>query len=587
MKNKTTTKLFSTLIATTFFFNVFSQEIVLDSAQWVKNLKKNMEPKIIKKMKSSNIVGISIAVFDSTKIVWAQGFGFADLQKNIPATALTVYRIGSISKLFTATATMQLHEKSIIDIDKPYKQYVPELTIKSHFKNQPEFTTRNMMTHHSGIPSDVAKGLLTKKAENYKEVIKYLNEDYLCFPPNYILSYSNAAVSLVGYLVEKMSNTPFEQYIEKNILLPLGMNNSGFYVNKEMEKLHSKGYKRGKEEKDVEIREVPAGMMASNVIDICKFIEMVINKGSLNGNTIIKSATLDEMFTRQNANVKLDFNTEIGLGWFLNPKEFKKVGKVVEHGGDTELFHAYLCILLEKKLGVIVMTNSREGGSVKTKLTNDIIFAALKEKEGKNYEIPKDSNKIEIVKTDKNNANQWEGTYPIIGGVLNFKMKANKLKAKFGIQKITLLPNNKGTYTPKITLFHLISIKIKDQQFSFKNIDGETVFVVNDNALAKKITPKPITKEWKARLGKYVVINAGDDLYYPEKIELKIDKDDLLVIKLKFFGGSLGFMIDILDEKNGIMAGLGRMTSGTIQSITDEGGEEILLMMGYKIKKIK
>ena len=112
-----------------------------------------------KEMKKNQVVGLSIAIVDDQRTVWAQGFGYADKKGIKPATAETVYRIGSISKLFTVMATMQLAEQGRIDIDQPLQRYLPEFSVKTRFSNADPITLRSIMTHHSGLPSAVAKGM--------------------------------------------------------------------------------------------------------------------------------------------------------------------------------------------------------------------------------------------------------------------------------------------------------------------------------------------------------------------------------------------------------------------------------------------
>ena len=124
---------------------------------------------IKKEMKRNNITGLSIALVDGQKVVWSAGFGYADKVNNIPATSQTVYGAGSISKLFTATATMQLAEQGKIDIDKPLQTCLPRFSIKTRFPDAGPITPRNIMTHHSGLPSDLRKGMWSKKPEPFTE----------------------------------------------------------------------------------------------------------------------------------------------------------------------------------------------------------------------------------------------------------------------------------------------------------------------------------------------------------------------------------------------------------------------------------
>jgi CubicO group peptidase (beta-lactamase class C family) len=134
---------------------------------------------IKKEMKSHNIAGLSIALVDDQRIVWAAGFGYADKANNLPATPETVYGVGSISKLFTATAAMQLAEQGKLDIDKPLQTYLPEFSMKTRFTDPGPVTPRSIMTHHSSLPSDLRKGMWSKNPEPFTSVVDRIKDEYV------------------------------------------------------------------------------------------------------------------------------------------------------------------------------------------------------------------------------------------------------------------------------------------------------------------------------------------------------------------------------------------------------------------------
>lgn len=127
-------------------------------------LKEKLSSIISAEMKRHKITGVSIAVNDDGKTVWSEGFGYSDKEERIAATPHTVYRIGSITKVFTATAIMQLVEHGLLDLDKPVSDYLPEFTINTRFTQSKSITIRDLMTHHSGLPSDNLNGFYTRSA---------------------------------------------------------------------------------------------------------------------------------------------------------------------------------------------------------------------------------------------------------------------------------------------------------------------------------------------------------------------------------------------------------------------------------------
>ena len=156
---------------------------------------------IEKEIKDKNIVGLSIARVDDQSIIWKEGFGFADQNKNVKAGPETVYRAGSISKLFNAMAVMKLVEAGKMDIDRPLATYLPEFKIKSRFGSTDGITPRTIMTHHSGLPSDLWDGHYGEHPMPFTQIVHAIKDEYVAYPPNMIMGYSNLAVLLLGQMI--------------------------------------------------------------------------------------------------------------------------------------------------------------------------------------------------------------------------------------------------------------------------------------------------------------------------------------------------------------------------------------------------
>lgn len=265
-------------------------------------------------MSSQGVEGLSIAVVDDQQIVWSQGFGYADTANHIPATPETVYRVGSISKLFTDTVVMQLADQGKLDIDKPLQTYVPEFSIHTRFPDAEPITPRNIMTHHSGLPGDINNGMWTQKPKPFNQLVGQLKDEYVAYPPNTIWSYSNLGLTLLGVVVERVSGKDFNVYAEEQLFKPLRMADSKFSQVLDGKKA-SKAYKNHEEKAEVPIRDTPAGGLNANVLDMSRFITMVFANGTSNGHQILKPDTLKEMWRPQNSNVVLDVDFRIGLGW--------------------------------------------------------------------------------------------------------------------------------------------------------------------------------------------------------------------------------------------------------------------------------
>jgi CubicO group peptidase (beta-lactamase class C family) len=219
------------------------------------------------------------SLVDDQQIVWQQGFGFADEVNKVTTKPETIYRAGSISKLFTATAVMQLVEKGKMDIDKPLTNYIPEFFIKSRFPHASPITSRTIMNHYSGLPGNFLKGMFTKNPEPYENVIGEIKNEYVACPPNYIFSYFNLGFALLGCALERAAGQSYASYMNDSVLPSLGMTHSLFSQFPSNSPLAAKAYRKGKEVEETPLRDIPAGGLNTSVLDLSRFIEMVFAEG--------------------------------------------------------------------------------------------------------------------------------------------------------------------------------------------------------------------------------------------------------------------------------------------------------------------
>ena len=325
-------------------------------------LETQMSPFIQRLMRQKHITGLSIALVNEHGILATQGYGFANKQAQQEATPRTIYRIGSITKLFTGTAAMQLCERGLLDIDKPVLEYVPEFSIKtSNPSDLSRITPRTLMTHHSGLPADWYEDYWSDDPHAFRQVIEYLRGCALAFPPNTVFSYSNLATSLMGVIIERVSGISYQEYIEQNLLTPLKMFDSELSVDRVPPDLLSKAYVRDHEVEEPTLRDAPAGAILSNVQDMSRFLSMILSAGSIDGTTILENKSVNAMLSPQNTDVKLDLGFQIGLNWFLSRPSLASTGRVCWHDGGSPHFFSILIALSDEKLGAVVLSNSDAG----------------------------------------------------------------------------------------------------------------------------------------------------------------------------------------------------------------------------------
>lgn len=307
-----------------------------------------------------NIAGAVVIVVKDGKVVFQQGYGYADVDKKIPVTPDgTLFRAGSVSKLFTWTAVMQLVEQGKINLDQNINTYL-DFKIPDTFP-QP-ITMRNLMTHTPGF-EEAIKDLIITKNSGPMSLRDYLvhHMPERVYPPGTTPAYSNYGATLAGYIVQRVSGMPFDDYVEKNIFQPLGMSHTSFRqpLPAALQPMMSDGYALGSDKpKAFEIiRAEPAGSLSTSAADISHFMFAHLNGGEYNGARILKPETVALMHSAQFA---VDpALPHMCLGFY---EETRNGHRIIGHGGDTQFFHSDLHLIQDQNLGFFVSYNSSGRG---------------------------------------------------------------------------------------------------------------------------------------------------------------------------------------------------------------------------------
>ena len=333
-------------------------------------------------MQDKKLPAFSIALVDDQQIVWAQGFGYANPDKKIPATAETVYRIGSVSKLFTDIGVMQLVERGKLDLDAPIQKYLPDFHPRNPFHT--EITLRQLMSHRAGLLREPPVGNYFDPSElSLAAMVSSLNETTLVYPPETHTKYSNAGVAVVGYVLEKQSGQPFASYLQHAVLEPMGLGDSAFQPELRLMRNLAKAYMwsydgRVFQAPTFELGMAPAGCMYSTVLDLGKFLSVLFNAGRGANGQVLKSETLEKMWTPQFA--KPGQSSPYGLGFRLAELDGHRE---VEHGGAIYGFATQLAGLPDEKLGVVAVTTMDSANAVANHVAEIALRLMLAAKQGK------------------------------------------------------------------------------------------------------------------------------------------------------------------------------------------------------------
>lgn len=546
---------------------------------------------IEQEMSDQDVEGLSIAVVDDQQIVWSQGFGYADQANKIAATPETVYRVGSISKLFTDTLVMQLAEQGKLDIDQPLQTYLPNFAIKSRFPDAGPITTRNIMSHHSGLPGDRGNGMWTKNPAPFSQLIEPLQDEYVAYPPNRIWAYSNLGITLLGTALENISGQTFSSYADQQLLKPLGMANSAFSLGIEGN-LAAKAYKKHEEKAEVPLRDTPAGGLNANVLDLSRFIAMVLADGHANGRQILKPETLHDMQRQQNQDVALDVGTKTGLGWFLTSKP--GIGDVVAHGGATLFHRSLLTVLPEHKLGVVVLANSPPTGDLIDKVTDKALKLAVAIKTGKPLPDDVENPVIETRGLTPQQQQLAAGQYATAFGYIKLTADGDTLATELNGNSLDLVGRDDGQFGIRYKLLGLIPLQPKqlaEVSLSVRHVDGHDLALAHWQGqtfvLGEKIQPVPIPEAMRSRLGEYEIVNLAEgEAMVPENCALR-ERDGFLMLEYSiptFDMNNLTFPIVPVSENAAVILGLGRGMQETVRLETING-QEFVAYSGYLLRK--
>jgi CubicO group peptidase (beta-lactamase class C family) len=527
-----------------------------------------------KRIREFRITGASVSITAGGETAYARGFGYSDVKKKVPVGPDTLFKIGSITKVFTAMAVMQMAEDGKIDIDKPVSEYIPGFSVRSRFPQTRAITVRDLLCHHSGLPCDNLHDYYNQDPVDFQKDVEFLKNSYLVCPPGKMFYYSNLGYNMLGVIISRVSKMDYHRYMQDVFLKNAGMQDTAILLSDAQKKRMAKPYNRGREQDEPLLRYVPPGGITSTANDMAK-LAAALNAG---GRGIFKDRlTLEKMFVVQHPGNIYDFNMNTGLGWMSGKPGLNHAGRVFWHDGGTPSYFSLFIIIPDLKLGLTMLTNCTTGAMFNHTVSMEILNCIMEDMH--KIKAPAGESKA-VLPLMNGTMIKAEGKFITAAGTVTVRAKGKKLFAVMPAGVFSMTPCRDGFFNLTFMLFGMIPLKLRQVSYlrlGILEIDGQRTLVMEQLGIRacfgtewKKLNK---TAEWDRSAGRYVVVNETRPRV--ASFELVSTPDAMVLLFSVDKMGRLRLSLDVIDDSEAVIAGCGRLAGETI---IRNGADEILVM---------
>ena len=539
---------------------------------------------IRRNLRKTGTPALSVALVDDQQVVWAEGFGYADREQHVAATPETVYQIGSITKVLNALAVMQLVQQQRIGLDRPLRDYLPEFSMRTRWPQAAPITVRALLCHHAGLPTYLLKGFFSE--QSLTELLHELRDEHLAYEPHTVFNYSNLGPNLLGLIIERVTGLPYAAAMQRQLLAPLGMHRTGFVPQGEIGAHLARGYVHDAPVNPTPVRDVPAGGLYSNVLDLARFMRCVFAGGMLDNTRVLGEDELRATLTPQYADQPLDFGQRFGLGWMLSGLPIEGGGQQAWHNGGTKAYLSQLALLPDKKLGVVVLTNADSAGSLVAEVGEEALRLALEIRHG--IAAPATAHAPEISLARAALA-QHVGDYSLMGSLAHIKLGKKRLKLHVLKHVLDLVPVTPNRFRVEFNLLGLKSVPIAFPPVEFTQVDGRRFALLHDRTVipAEKISPYSIPESWRRCVGDYHILNPDAEyLVELEHCRMLIENGKLLMdIRISGIENRRVKVVVVpISNSEATVFGLGRNV-GDVSGMLTDGKRLRLRYSGYVFER--
>lgn len=541
------------------------------------DLRPALARKVREAMSRHGVPGVAVALVDAQEVVAAEGFGVAD-DHGTPVGPDTLFRVGSVSKPFTALEVVRLAEAGRLSLDDDLSSAIPAFAVRSRFHDAPPVTLRALLAHHGGLPSDLLRGMWVDHPRSLAELVEDVRDESLASPPQALYRYSNLGFGLLGRAVEIARARPFAEAMQDDILGPLGMVHSSFGAPAAGAGELAIGHSGGRAARPLGLRDAPAGGLISCASDLARFLRFVLSGGrAAGGARVVGEAALEAMFRPQFPGRPLDLGHEVGLGFQLSG--VSAAGRSAAwHTGNYPGYYAAIVLLRDERLGAAVLANAQEGGVV-LDLAREAVELAVEARRGAPPPVP--APPAAPYRATAGELASWPGRYVVMGELTELRRDGDRLQVHALGTDLDLAPAGPDRLRlEKRLLFGLIRVPLGPLELERVDVDGRALAVVRGTPAPlpfERVEPKPLPMTWRARLGRYEVVDAADEPFALRDVRLEEDAGALVLrVEAASAEASDAVMVRRMalapaDDDEAVVVGLGIGEGATVRALPGPG----------------
>ena len=457
----------------------------------------------------------AVSLIVGNETIYQKVTGMADIEKDMQADLNTVFKVGSISKLFTAIEIMRLYEEGLVELDVPITTYLPDFKINSRFADSDNITIRNILAHRSGLPRThtLPQWAWDNNTNVFRDMVASLEESYVAYSPNQQFKYSNIGFNILARIIEVVTGELFALRMRDSLLYPIGMTESGFVSSliSTPEKIAMGYFREGRKNipyNQFDIIDMASGGLHCTLGDLGNFAKLILNDGYHEDTRIINGTTLSMMYESYYS--KPSDPQKVGMGFFVDRSYLPNHELAVFHAGTNQGTKSIIVLAPEHQLAVILISNSAEFEDDSKTLALDILEIMCETRTG----LKKQKEYYDEYEVDVGILNTYTGTYAVEGDVAEVYLVRNKLKMNYMGINVVLKPINDSTFIAEHWLFDIGNIKVTFfEDFLILSIEG-----VHNPICPRYSVDEGLITHWSTYLGDYTVWLRHFSIYTEEEI---------------------------------------------------------------------